>query len=587
MNMSIDHQQENSRWSIVFIIVAGMSVVLRLVIWKFFAGADTIVKEDLGNLIVAGSQLLAGIVYGALAITGRVKLRTTGFEWPLGLMAATSFVSIWYSCDFSMSIRVWIPLLGCISLFYILANTLTSVRRIRYFLYFLLGLALLTSFYGIQEYFYLTARQTQPGDSAIAQYNNSLYYILVNRRVTSFLGWPNSLAGYLGLILPFCGFSVLMVKPVWLKVILSLVFGALVSCLLVTFSFLGWLSFLLAGLILLPTMIKKLLPQMRPSLKITFFVLAGILLALFVVVIFHKNFLGSLQPRVEYYSQAWHLLMKNPWWGYGYGTFGIAARSMVETQTGLTNFVHNSYLQWWVECGITGFAGIISLVMMFVLLVRRVFNAFVEGEANLIAIAVVWGVTAFFVDNLFSFTFVKPNIAVHGWAVLAVFAALWMQARGKRVETSSVIPAGAGVLVCLMSLAAATGLSIALFYYHNGAIAFRAGNLDGAGRAFVAGSMIDRWSSMYPAAAGDAAIRVYQASQKEYFLRMAEANYLEAVRREPLQYAPQLMLSRIYTAVGQGDSALLYGREARRLSPYEYSRDMLLAAQNTPSDTGK
>ena len=110
--------------------------------------------------------------------------------------------------------------------------------------------------------------------------------------------------------------------------------------------------------------------------------------------------------------------------------------------------------------------------------------------------------------------------------------------------------------------------------------AFRKGDIDGAGRAFVQGSRIDRWSGTYPLAAGEAATAVFRKSGQEHHLRLAEANYLEAIRREPRQYAPYFLLSRIYLALGQRDTAVTYAEEARRLSPYEYSRDMGILARN-------
>ncbi|MBF0594355.1 MAG: O-antigen ligase family protein [Candidatus Omnitrophica bacterium] len=575
------HKPHCADVSMGFAVGAAVVVLLRLVIWKFLPGADTLVKEDLSNLIVAALQLGGGAAFACFALAGRVRLAPTGFEWPLGLMLAASSLSLLYTLDFSLSIRVWLPLVGSLAMFYVLANSLTDLRKIKWFLYFILGCALVSSIFGIKEFFVLSARQAQPGDASIAQYNNSLYYIILSRRVTSFLGWPNSLAGYLTLILPFALLSVLLVRKIWQRVLLAGTIVVLVGCLLVTFSFLGWLSFLLATVLMLPVLMSRFLPKMDARLKVLAFLLAGAFIALFVIVVLRKDFASSLSPRMAYYSQAWQLLVLHPLEGYGYGTFGVAARPLVTSASGITNFAHNSYLQWWVECGFLGFAGILCFVGILFTAARRMLERFKEGDASLIVLAVVWGLAVFVIDNLFSFTLVKPNIAVHGWAMLGVFAALCQPVvSGAKSPAVRPVPSIMAILLCGGALALAGLLCCGLLFYHAGMMAYRAGNIDAAGRAFVQGSLIDRWSASYPLSTGEAAIAVYRHSRKVQHLRLAEENYLEALRREPGQYAPYFMLSRVYLALGEQGQAVTYAREARRLSPYEYERDMGIIAQN-------
>lgn len=573
--MSMKPKQQNIPWGLVLLIVTAGVVLLRLLVWKFFIGAGTMIKEDLSNLIVASCQLALGAGYGVLALRRRVSLAATGFEWPLGILLAVSAVSLCYTVDFSVSIRVWLALAGSIAMFYVLANTLTDIGRIRWFLLFILGCALVTSVYGIQEFFILSARPPQPGDAEIAESNNSLYYILVNRRVTSFLGWPNSLAGYLMLILPFAGLLIAALKSTWQRCVLGLVFATLVGCLLVTFSFLGWLGFLAAAALWLPLMVRRFMPRMDVRTRIFLAVLAAGFVGLFIVVILRKNFASSISPRLEYYRQAWQLIQARPWEGYGYGGFGFAARPMVVSMGAFTNYVHNVYLQWWVECGVLGLAGIAGLVGVFAVAARRVLEFFKEGESGFISLAVVWGLTAFFIDNISSFTFTKPNIAVHGWAMLGVFAALYRQSRrGAVVNHQGWRLPAAVTLVCTGALVLSLALCLGISCLQAGVQAINAGKVDEAGRLFVRGSLIDPWSASYPLAAGDAAAGLFSASHLESHLRLAETNYLEAVRREPVIYNGHLMLSRVYTVFGERDKVLSYAREARRLSPYEYDRDM-------------
>ncbi|MEI6437791.1 MAG: O-antigen ligase family protein [Candidatus Omnitrophota bacterium] len=579
--MSIKPQVQTDRSRIFIAAMAGV-VLLRLVVWKIFPLALPMVKEDFSNLIVAVFQLAFGAAFAALALQKRVKVPVTGFEPALGILLLASSVSLCYTLDFSVTLRVWVPLMGSMVMFYILTGVLTTMERVKVFLYFILACAFVTSLYGLQEFAALWTRPPQPGDADIAEYNASLYYILLNRRVTSFLGWPNSLAGYLLLILPFAGLSILTVRRLWARFILGGITAVLIGCLLVTFSFLGWLNFLIATVILMPVMLKRFLPRLDRRGKVLLGLLAAVFCALFLVVIMRKNFAGSIVPRLEYYSQAWHLIAARPWEGYGFGTFGLAARPMVESMDAFTNYTHNIYLQWWVECGVLGLAGILWLIGVFIVASRRILDHFVDGADGVIALAVVWGLTAFFIDNFFSFTFTKPNIAVHGWALLGVFAALYRQARQDGpLPGGRLIPA-AGLLACAGSLIVGAVLCAGIFFYHLGTLAMNAGNINAAGRFFVTGSRIDRWSASYPSATGDAAAAVFGRSRQAAHLRLAELNYLEAVRREPLLYANHLMLSRVYLVLGDRDRSLSYAREAKRLSPFEYERDM---ARITQADT--
>jgi len=243
---------------------------------------------------------------------------------------------------------------------------------------------------------------------------------------------------------------------------------------------------------------------------------------------------------------------------------------------GITNYPHNTYLQWWLEAGFFGFVGIVWLLVVFVMLFRRVLaRGFSEREAW-ISVALGWGLSAFFIDNFFSFTFIKPNIAVHGWAFLALFTALALSQEKKpkvalkQAGYPTLMVAGLALILLVISMA----LCIACGWYYKGGMALRSRDLDAAGQAFVQGSLFDRWSAAYPVAAGNLAVQVFKVSGKEYHLRLAEVNFLEAVRREPLLYANHYMLGDIYARLGDREAALQYARQAKEISPFEYARSV-------------
>lgn len=559
-------------WGLLFI---GCGILLlRLVIWKFFRGADMMVKEDLSNMIVSltqGAFTCWGLVW---ALRGRLSVKSTGLEWPILILGGISVASLFYTADFSISLRALLPFIASIGFFGVLTMVLDDERRLQFFLYFMLALALVTAAFGIQELFFLFSRSTAQ-DAVVEEANRSLYYILSRRRVTSFIGWPNSLAGYLLLTLPFAGAVIALVRPLFLRCLAGGCLLVLLGGFLATFSFLGWASLLIAGVCVAPEIYSRLAPHSGPRIKWVFYSLMFVFLALFAVVIARKDFLASMTPRLIYYQNAFALIGDHPVLGQGVGMFGIASRPLVQDMNGFTNYVHNTYLQWWVEGGILGLGGAVLFIVIFIVMARRIVQFYRQGPMGWTALAVVAGLGAFFIDNFFSFTFIKPNIAVHGWALLAVFVALYQRAKDvpqvSGARLGCLLWSSLGILV--VNSACAVVILVGLLFYHAGFNAYRDNQIDKAGQMFAQGSLIDRWSFSYPASTGEAALRVYQVSHKDYHLRLAEVNYLEAVRREPLQYAPHFMLGRIYLALNEKDDARHHLREAQRLSPYEYSRD--------------
>ncbi len=562
-------------------------LLLRLVIWKFFPGAETGVKEDLSNMIVAGVQVAAGVAVLAIFMYRKQRIAASVLDIPaLGLLVAAA-VSLCWTVDLSSSLRGVLALAGEVIFCFVLVQSLRDTAGVRALLLLMAAMALLAAIFGIREFYTLSRMTPPPEGSEMAVANHSLQYILTHRRVTSFLGWPNSLAGYLTLILPFVLVLAVTVKDALQRALAWVVLAVMVGGLFVTFSLLGWFSFLIASFLMAPAFLRTFAPEIADRSKGLLYQLAAVFGILFVGVFLHKNIAESLAPRLIYYKNAFTLIAQKPFWGQGWYTFGVASKALSTSIDGLTGFVHNSYVQWWVECG---FWGVLAEGFFLFVIVRMSCGLLARTnrtpDAPLV-VAVVWGVAAFLIDNLFSFTWIKPNIAVHGWALIAILAALDRILGGeeKRAWVRPPFLSGAALAVSVFSLLMITVLSTGMFYYHAGVRAFQRGDVDRAGEYFVQGSLIDRWSASYTMTAGDMALRVYQSTGRVYYLHLGETNYLEAIRREPLQYVPHFMLGQIYLALGDPKSSLFYMREARRISPFEFNRDSTAVAQGRNEPT--
>lgn len=81
-------------------------------------------------------------------------------------------------------------------------------------------------------------------------------------------------------------------------------------------------------------------------------------------------------PRWLIWRGSWELLMQQPWWGIGLGTYYLAWPPFRDpTDNTLGFFVHNDYLQIWIEAGLPAllllFAVFTSVFVMLVRLLRR------------------------------------------------------------------------------------------------------------------------------------------------------------------------------------------------------------------------
>jgi hypothetical protein len=474
-----------------------------------------------------------------------------------------------------------------------LLDLLNTPLRLRWVLIFLLGIALLTAIYGIKNYYILLRRPITLEDEIFKRTHSGVYYLLMHRRAVSFFGWPNALAGFLLLFLPLALILPLHLKLIWQKYLAGAGMLAVVVCFLYTFSFLGWLSFMLSVLVFLSFLWSKLgiknWPIQKKRLTVFSFI---IFLLLFLLVISRKDFLGSLTPRLFYYKAAVTLLLKNPWWGYGWDSFVILCRTMTDIRTNLSAYVHNSYLQAWVETGIVGFIGIVLLAVFVFRKATTVIYAREQQRGDLILGAIAWGLMAFLVDNLFNFTILAPNVALFWWAMLAVFCAKLKMARySERSEESqgvlrsftsfrmTIIYSFLFVLLLLM-FTVLLRISGGYMLYNQAQKVINDYNakstLSSCSKAIQKldkAKALDPWSSYLPTAKGEFHMKLFELTRLKAMLLLARTDYLEAIRRSPYVYYNYFALSKIEEALGDQSQAKLFTQKAKELSPGEFALD--------------
>lgn len=571
---------QDTIWPNVILVLLGGAMILRLVIWKFLRSTEILFREEFANAAVAAVIMLIAVIWSTLKLVRREPFRRTGFELPIALLLGAAGCSLVYTADFPLSLNSVLVLGAEVAFFYMLVDVLNTSRRIRWTLFFFLAVALVVAGYGVREFFYLWTQPFSPTDAQLSRMNDSLYYILENRRVVSFLGWPNSLAGYLLLILPLLLVLPFRLKSVWQKTVVVVTWPVFLACFLFTFSFLGWTSLILATLALLPLFWTKL--RINGWSRERKAILLGAVLVfcgLFVWVIFRKNFIGSLMPRIFYYQESLALLLQKPLEGHGWGTFGIMCRQFAPERAGLSAYAHNSYLQVWVESGLVGFAGILLLVATFFRMSRKTLDVLGQGKNMLVFLALVWGLTAFFIDNLFSFTMLKPNIALYGWTILAVFCAFVRHIQNPDLPQGSFWPrvhAAFVLAACALSLVILLRLVGGYLCYYQAKYTKKSNVYEHALKWMARADAWDSWSSYLAAGAGDLRMRAFAASNQARFVKEAEGYYLEAIRRSPHVHVNYFILGGIYMTLGNPREASVFYTRAKELSPVEFRQDMAI-----------
>jgi len=554
-------------------------VLLRLLVWKFFPTFEPFIKEDISNLICAAAILVvAAFFYGRKAVLGApLQEKRTGLELVLGAYLAASALSLVISVDRVATTRYVIVLFSYVVFFFMLAETLDDHVRRRAFLIFFLAMALLVAGWGIRDYIYLIQRPPDPSDANLQKTNDSLYYILMRKRACSFFGWPNVLAGFLGLAIPVGLSAVATWRSIWAKLAAAVYVVVMLAGLFFTFSFLGWLSFLIGFFAAAVVFLWGRQPTGR-GVKIAMGIFALTAVALFAIVVWKKDFATAIDPRREYLNESLRGIADHPFLGTGLDTFRYASAKYATLRDGLTAFAHNSYLQVWVESGLLGFLAILAVA--FVVLktlyarARRVGDGISE---RVMAAAFVWAFAAFFVDNLWSFTVIKPNISLFFWVVLGyVFAANTVLPQGKALPEWLRRAAGwTTVLVIVVAMGFAARGIAAQTFAQQAVVAEARGKLVDMVQLFQRARKIDPKDARIAFEFSKRYVSRYQQTGDVRLLAAAEEELLDSVDNSPL-YASRLMLGLVYRAKGRMAEARDLIREAQTVGAYETNRDLAM-----------
>jgi putative inorganic carbon (HCO3(-)) transporter len=275
------------------------------------------------------------------------------------------FFSIFFSSNFQISYKAFIgKVMQRILLFFVMAKTLNSERRVRNFVYIFLTSSLLMGIDGIYQHF-----------SHKDFIRNRPYYGLP--RIHATFPTPNDFGCYLVTAITFamaCFFAKLNSRP--FRFVFAGLFALLFLCIMLTVSRGAWFAFT-AAILFISIWIR--------SLGVFFMVLGICIIATqqfyspFLKGRLHSFFVfgdNSSIDRKAIWHVAWKMFISKPWLGLGLGTFMFNFNKFSDGtyQYGVP-YAHNCYLQVAAETGLVGLIIFLSIIVLFFYLGSRSLNS--------------------------------------------------------------------------------------------------------------------------------------------------------------------------------------------------------------------
>jgi len=236
----------------------------------------------------------------------------------------------------------------------VIQNSVKTRRQLDVLIYAFVVSGAAVSAYGIYQYVF--------GAVGASAWLDPTMFSGIGVRVYSTLDNPNVLSEYLLLVIPFAGASILSVKGFLPKLVFTGCLGAMLLCMLLTFSRGGWLGLIIAAAIFLVMLDRRFILAGIAGVVLLYFMLPDVILDRFFSV-------GDVaDSSTSYRVSIWlgTLAMLRDFWFGGIGP-GTAAFNRIYP---LYNFnmasaqhSHNLYLQLVCDAGISGI--IVFLMIIF------------------------------------------------------------------------------------------------------------------------------------------------------------------------------------------------------------------------------
>ncbi|MFC2140286.1 O-antigen ligase family protein [Candidatus Auribacterota bacterium] len=435
----------------------------KLVEWIFFSW-----PKEFGEIFIIFTFTLFLI---KCVIQGEFRYRKTPFDiYHLGflsLLILTTFLSV----NKYRSVAFLFQMVSSLLLFYLVIYNLDQREIWLYLSIAILVSTILISLYGLYQYFY-GLKETQNWvleSQANGKFFSPAFLLrLSGLRVFSTFVYPNALAGFLVLILPFM-VGIYFLQPAQLKyrifiytlgisffgmviflytsekINLSLVGFLLILgfpflnllTLFLTFSKGGFFTLFLIFTCFVYFYFKKGKFKRYKTLIFSLYVI--------IIILFSYSLFGgrmgekvtqrikapTLQARLGYWRAGLKMIAEKPFLGSGPATYGVLYSHYKLPRAENSQLAHNNYLQIAAETGILGFLFFLLLWGVALKNVLRYFSlnlftffkekTFLERNQKILSFTSGFAILSFAIHGMVDFDLYIPALSMCGWFFLALF----------------------------------------------------------------------------------------------------------------------------------------------------------------------
>lgn len=516
-----------------------------------------------------------------LALMLRPEVRNSPVDFSILGFLFICALSLIYSVNRNISIRSLLALFSYVVFFFLVIHAVDRADVVK-FCALLVGLATALSLYGLYEYIFLYRFIGEHIDisfvDVIARKMISL------RRVSSVFGWPNRLAGFLGMTIPVSIGLFFHEKRPKFRILLIVSAIVMLVCMLFTFSIGGWIALMgaliFAGILSFRLMGRKLREVISRRKALVSVIALLLIIAMVSVggVIVKKRAtpitLGAIKCRAAYLRGALGIIRDNFILGTGLGTFKLIYPQYMPPMRGYgTKHVHNSYLEIWSEVGLVG-------VILFLIFIGQLISVGLRSFSNMgnqghrfVMVGLISGIIAFLLHNILEFTYYCPEVSLYWWLLAGLLLAYTKEEGGFfRFNYIGNIARRISVLVLTAILLFWALLTLKNNFvgdiHFSRAIRFvRAGELQKGIREYKKALCFTSKDSRYHFGLGDAYYSLsIRRGGKKGLLHKAKREYQEAIRLNPNLAEAHNRLANIYEMTNRRLKAIEEYKRAIKLN---------------------
>lgn len=248
----------------------------------------------------------------------------------------------------------------------------------------------------------------------------------IRGRVTSVFDNPNILGMYLCLIFPFALYAQIRSQKKNERFLCRICIGAILLCILFTWSRGAWLAALITGLLFALFTSKK-------TIRVLFFCLLAIpFMPMILPKTVLKRFLSignltdsSLQYRLYTWKGSARILKENFWGGIGYGNTAFREVYPQYAYAGIeaAEHSHNLFLQVMIGMGIGGLLLLLTVIFFGYQMNLEYIKNTKDTQTKLMVITALCAFTAILVMGVFDFVWYNYRVFFLFWVVLAIACA--------------------------------------------------------------------------------------------------------------------------------------------------------------------